>query len=36
MKGAGLTEIARPLVTLIAYGAVVLTLAIRQYSKRAT
>ena len=34
IKGAGLAEIARPLVILIAYGAVMLTLAVRQYSKR--
>jgi ABC-2 type transport system permease protein len=35
MKGAGLADIARPLLTLTAFGAVTLTLAIRQYSKRA-
>jgi ABC-2 type transport system permease protein len=34
IKGAGLAEIARPLLTLIAYAAVMLTLAVRQYSKR--
>jgi ABC-2 type transport system permease protein len=33
MKGAGLLEIARPLAILAVYGAVVLTLAIRQYDK---
>jgi ABC-type multidrug transport system permease subunit len=35
MKGAGLADITRPLITLTAFGAVTLTLAIRQYSKRA-
>ena len=35
MKGAGLADIARPLLTLAAFGAVTLALAIRQYSKRA-
>ena len=35
MKGAGLADIARPLLTLAAFGAVTLVLAIRQYSKRA-
>jgi ABC-2 type transport system permease protein len=35
IKGAGLAEIARPLVILTAYAAVMLTLAVRQYSKRA-
>ena len=34
MKGAGLADIARPLLTLTAFGAVTLALAIRQYSKR--
>jgi ABC-2 type transport system permease protein len=34
MKGAGLADIARPLLTLTAFGVVTLTLAIRQYSKR--
>ena len=34
MKGAGLVEIARPLGILAVYGAVVLSLSIRQYSKR--
>jgi ABC-2 type transport system permease protein len=34
IKGAGLAEIAQPLVILIVYGAVMLTLAVRQYSKR--
>jgi ABC-2 type transport system permease protein len=34
MKGAGVTEVARPLVILTAYAAVMLTLAIRQYTKR--
>jgi ABC-2 type transport system permease protein len=35
VKGAGLTDIARPLVILVLYGAVALALAVRQYSKRA-
>ena len=35
MKGAGPADIARPLLTLTGFGAVTLTLAIRQYSKRA-
>jgi ABC-2 type transport system permease protein len=35
MKGAGLADIAQPLLTLAAFGAVTLALAIRQYSKRA-
>jgi ABC-2 type transport system permease protein len=35
MKGAGPADIARPLLTLTAFGAVTLVLAIRQYSKRA-
>jgi ABC-type multidrug transport system permease subunit len=34
IKGAGLREVARPLVILAVYGAVMLTLAVRQYSKR--
>ena len=34
MKGAGIAEIARPLGILAVYGAVVLSLSIRQYSKR--
>jgi ABC-2 type transport system permease protein len=34
MKGAGLAEIARPLGILAVYGALVLGLSIRQYSKR--
>jgi ABC-2 type transport system permease protein len=34
IKGAGLREIAQPLATLALFGAVTLTLAIRQYSKR--
>ncbi|MGH9142738.1 MAG: ABC transporter permease [Vicinamibacterales bacterium] len=34
MKGAGLADIAQPLLTLTAFGAVTLALAIRQYSKR--
>jgi ABC-2 type transport system permease protein len=34
VKGAGPAEIARPLLILAGFGAVTLTLAIRQYSKR--
>jgi ABC-2 type transport system permease protein len=34
VKGAGLAEIARPLVILVVYAAVMLTVAVRQYSKR--
>jgi len=34
IKGAGMVEILRPLATLAVYGAVVLSLSIRQYSKR--
>jgi len=34
MKGAGPADIARPLLTLTVFGAVMLALAIRQYSKR--
>ena len=35
IKGAGLAEIARPLLILAAYAAIMLTVAVRQYSKRA-
>jgi len=35
MKGAGFADIARPLVILAVYAAVMLLVAIRQYSKRA-
>lgn len=35
IKGAGLAEIAEPLLFLGAYAAIMLTLAVRQYSKRA-
>ena len=35
LKGAGLAEIARPLLILAVYGAVVFTLAVRRYAKRA-
>jgi ABC-2 type transport system permease protein len=35
MKGAGVAEVARPLLILTAYAGITLTLAIRQYSKRA-
>jgi ABC-2 type transport system permease protein len=34
IKGAGLTEIARPLGLLALYAVIMLTLAVRQYSKR--
>jgi ABC-2 type transport system permease protein len=34
MKGAGMAEVARPLMILTAYAGVMLTLAIRQYTKR--
>jgi ABC-2 type transport system permease protein len=34
VKGAGLAEIARPLIVLVIYAATVLWLSIRQYSKR--
>jgi len=34
IKGAGLREIAQQLATLVLFGALTLTLAIRQYSKR--
>jgi ABC-2 type transport system permease protein len=34
VKWAGLAEIARPLVILVIYATVMLTLAVRQYSKR--
>ena len=36
MKGAGPLDVGHPLVILAAYGAVVLTVAVRQYSKTAT
>jgi ABC-2 type transport system permease protein len=36
MKGAGPADIAQPLLTLTAFGAITLALAIRQYSKRAS
>lgn len=35
LKGAGLAEIAKPLIILAVYGGVVFTLAVRQYAKRA-
>jgi ABC-2 type transport system permease protein len=35
IKGAGVAEIARPLLVLTVYAAIVLTIAIRQYRKRA-
>jgi ABC-2 type transport system permease protein len=35
VRGAGFTDILRPLGILVVYGAVVLTLAVRQYAKRA-
>jgi ABC-2 type transport system permease protein len=34
VKGAGVAEIARPLVILLVYAAVMVTVAVRQYSKR--
>jgi ABC-2 type transport system permease protein len=34
IKGAGLADIARPLIILVVYGAVMLGLAVHQYSKR--
>ena len=34
VKGAGITDIARPLLVLVAFAVVTLTLAVRQYSKR--
>jgi ABC-2 type transport system permease protein len=34
LKGAGLKEILNPLLTLAVYAAIVLSLAVRQYSKR--
>jgi ABC-2 type transport system permease protein len=34
MKGAGLSEIAQPLTILVVFAAIVLTFAVRQYSKR--
>jgi ABC-2 type transport system permease protein len=36
VKGAGAAEVARPMAILAIYGAVVLSLAVRQYSKRTT
>jgi ABC-2 type transport system permease protein len=35
IKGAGLAEIVQPLSILAVYAAVMLTVAVRQYSKRA-
>jgi ABC-2 type transport system permease protein len=35
VKGAGLEDVARPILLLAAYAAVTMTLAVRQYSKRA-
>jgi ABC-type multidrug transport system permease subunit len=35
VKGAGIADIARPLLILVAFAVVTLTLAVRQYSKRA-
>ncbi|HEX6533385.1 MAG TPA: ABC transporter permease [Gemmatimonadaceae bacterium] len=35
MKGAGVRDILAPLASLVVYAAVVLTLAVRQYAKRA-
>jgi len=34
VKGAGITDVARPLLILAAFAVVTLTLAVRQYSKR--
>ncbi|HMF93755.1 MAG TPA: ABC transporter permease [Vicinamibacterales bacterium] len=34
VKGAGLSDIAQPLITLVGFAVVTLTLAVRQYSKR--
>jgi ABC-2 type transport system permease protein len=34
IKGAGLAEVAKPMLILVAFGTAVLTLAIRQHSKR--
>ncbi|HKB09062.1 MAG TPA: ABC transporter permease [Vicinamibacterales bacterium] len=34
VKGAGLSDIVQPLVTLVGFAVVTLTLAVRQYSKR--
>jgi ABC-2 type transport system permease protein len=34
VRGAGLEEVARPLLTLTAFAAVVLTFAVRHYAKR--
>jgi ABC-2 type transport system permease protein len=36
MKGAGPAEIAQPLVILLASAVIVLTVAVRQYHKRAS
>ena len=35
LKGAGLSDIAQPLLVLAGFGAVVLSLAVKQYAKRA-
>ena len=34
VKGAGITDVARPLLILVVFAVVTLTLAVRQYSKR--
>ena len=34
VKGAGVRDIAQPLLTLVGFAVVTLTLAVRQYSKR--
>jgi hypothetical protein len=34
VKGAGLSDVARPLLTLIAFAVVALATAVAQYSKR--
>ena len=34
VKGAGVGDVARPLVTLVVFAAIALTFAVRQYSKR--
>jgi ABC-2 type transport system permease protein len=34
VKGAGLPDVARPLLTLVTFATIAMTLAIRQYSKR--
>jgi ABC-2 type transport system permease protein len=34
IKGAGVRDIAQPLVTMVAFAVIALTLAVRQYSKR--